>query len=206
MGLLDKFLGRPEKRPPPPPHAQPQYASKRPLNEDQAIERYRYLLRTAPPEAIERVHQEAFARLTPQQRAEVLRELSAHMPTYEQTTLSQQDADPRALARLATRAEMREPGLMERMLGRWGGGGSSFGASLLTSFAAGFAGSLLANQLFESFHDASAAAPLAADPGTDDVAEVDYDPDTDADTDADLGGDFDADTDFGGGFDTDIDV
>src|SRR5688572_23745126 len=113
MGLLDRFLGRPEKRPPPPPHAQPHYASRRPIDQDQAIERYRYLLRTAPPEAIERVHQEAFARLTPEQRAEVLRDLSARMPTYEQSALSQQDTDPRALARLATRAEIREPGVMD---------------------------------------------------------------------------------------------
>ena len=34
-----------------------------------AVERYRYLLRTAPPETIEAAHHEAFARLTEEQRA-----------------------------------------------------------------------------------------------------------------------------------------
>ncbi len=37
-----------------------------PRSEDEiAIERYRYLLRTAPPDKIEEVHAEAFAKLTP---------------------------------------------------------------------------------------------------------------------------------------------
>ena len=32
-----------------------------------AVERYRYLLRTAPPETLEQVHAEAFAKLTDEQ-------------------------------------------------------------------------------------------------------------------------------------------
>ena len=40
-----------------------------------AIERYRYLLRTAPPETIEQVHAEAFSKLTEPQRQQVLAEL-----------------------------------------------------------------------------------------------------------------------------------
>ena len=34
----------------------------------QALARYRYMLASAPPEDIERAHEEAFARLTPDQR------------------------------------------------------------------------------------------------------------------------------------------
>src|SRR5690349_9832045 len=44
----------------------------RTLTDEQAIARYRYMLRTAPPEVMEQAHEEAFARLTPQQRAMVL--------------------------------------------------------------------------------------------------------------------------------------
>jgi hypothetical protein len=48
--------------------------------DEQAVERYRYLLRTAPPEAIEAAHAEAFARLTPEQRRLVLEGLGADLP------------------------------------------------------------------------------------------------------------------------------
>src|SRR5688500_3234244 len=34
----------------------------------QALERYRYMLKTAPPETLEQAHAEAFAKLTPEQR------------------------------------------------------------------------------------------------------------------------------------------
>ena len=73
MGLLDRLLGRRPRGergygPPSPPP--------RPADE-QAIERYRYLLRTAPPDQIEQAHAEAFAQLTPEQRRQVLEQLSA---------------------------------------------------------------------------------------------------------------------------------
>jgi hypothetical protein len=77
MGFLDRFLGRstgPESR-----RRQHASASSRAapgeLSDEQALERYRYLVRTAPPEAIEQAHQEAFTKLTPEQRRMALREL-----------------------------------------------------------------------------------------------------------------------------------
>ena len=77
-------------------------------DDERAIERYRYLLRTAPPETIEEAHAEAFAQLTPEQREMVLRELSREVPERELADVT--DAgDPRALARAATRAELRRP-------------------------------------------------------------------------------------------------
>lgn len=58
--------------------------SSTPPSEDElAVERYRYLLRTAPPERIEDVHAEAFARLTPEQRRMVFDELSRTAPADE---------------------------------------------------------------------------------------------------------------------------
>ena len=45
-----------------------------------AVERYRYLLRTAPPEDLERAHVEAFERLTPEQRAQARRVWRARSP------------------------------------------------------------------------------------------------------------------------------
>ena len=41
--------------------------------DEQAIARYRYMLKTAPPETIEQAHAEAFAHLTPEHRGRILR-------------------------------------------------------------------------------------------------------------------------------------
>lgn len=82
----------------------------------QAIARYRYLLRTAPPEAVEQAHAEAFAKLTPEQRRQVLQGLA---DGGERVTAD----DPQSLARAATRAEYRQPGFMERTFGGLGRGG-----------------------------------------------------------------------------------
>ena len=71
------------------------------LTNEQALERYRYLVRTAPPDAIEQAHEEAFAKLTPEQRRLALRDASAAVPEHERTG----GDDPRSLARMATRAE-----------------------------------------------------------------------------------------------------
>jgi hypothetical protein len=88
------------------------------LPDDQAIARYRYLLRTAPPEQIEQAHAEAFAQLTVDQRQQVLAQLAAAVPAGERPRTD----DPETLARVATRAEMRQPGTLERALGGYGPG------------------------------------------------------------------------------------
>ena len=48
-----------------------------------AVERYRYLLRTAPPETIEKVHEEAFTKLSAEQRKMLFTQLSADAPRGE---------------------------------------------------------------------------------------------------------------------------
>jgi hypothetical protein len=87
--------------------------------DERAIERYRYLLRTAPPDQVEAAHAEAFGKLTPDQRRQVLEQLSAAVPASERP----RNDDPSTLARTATRAEFRQPGFLERTFGGYGGGG-----------------------------------------------------------------------------------
>jgi hypothetical protein len=124
------------------------------LSDEQAVARYRYMLRTAPPELIEQAHEEAFAKLTPEQRSMVLRELSAALPDRERAVGSAGQSDPRSLARMATRAELRQPGTLERTFGGMGygmGGGmfGGFGGSFLSSLAGAFVGSMIAQQFFD---------------------------------------------------------
>lgn len=125
--------------------------------DDRAVERYRYLLRTAPPETIEQVHAEAFAKLSDEQRQRVLAELSGSLPPQERPA----SAEPAAMARAATRAEYQQPGTMERTLGgRQGPGlGTAIGGSLLGTVA----GYVVGSALVSSFIGPSVAE--GGDPG-----------------------------------------
>lgn len=108
------------------------------------------MLQTAPPETIEQAHAEAFDKLPPEQRQEVLSELARAAPAHERAAVAATSLDdPRALGRVATRAEIRQPGFMERTLsGSSTRGGAGFGGGFLSSFAAGFVGSMVAQSFF----------------------------------------------------------
>ena len=132
------------------PQGGPQDApSPRQDENEQAIRRYQYLLQTAPPDQIEAAHAEAFAKLTPEQRRELLTRLSQGNPADRPA-----DDSPQALARSATRTEMREPGTLPRMMGgggMMGGMAMGMGGILLGSVAGAFIGSAIANEFFD--HD-----------------------------------------------------
>ena len=119
--------------------------------DERAVERYRYLLRTAPPEAIEQAHAEAFAQLTPEQRRLVLAGLSRDLPAHER---SDRD-DPQSLARMATRAELRRPGTLERAFGGIGPGGTGIGLGGLVAvdFLSTVAGIVVGTAIAEAIFD-----------------------------------------------------
>ena len=131
------------------------------MDDQQAIERYRYMLRTAPPDDIERAHEEAFKQLTPEQRATVLRELTTQVPASEAATSD----DPRSLARMATRAEMRQPGTMERTFG--GMQGPGLGGMFLSTLAGAFVGTAIAGAFFDNDPGSDSGANDAASTDTD---------------------------------------
>src|SRR5215204_1517156 len=160
MGFLDRLFGRKEEpqgqaaAPTYPSHGDREYQP--PNADEQALQRYRYMLRTAPPETIEQAHEEAFAKLTTAQRAQVLRELAAVTPERERAALAGSRDDPKTLARLATRAEMRQPGAMERTFGGRGMGagmGGMMAGTIFGSLVAGFVGSMIAQQFLDSVGD-----------------------------------------------------
>jgi hypothetical protein len=159
MGFLDRLLGRapsaatayppvPSRDSSPPP---------RPGRDDdeRAIARYRYLVRTASPEQLEAVHAEAFEKLTTEQRHELLRELSQSAPAGEQPV----SAQPADLARAATRAEMRQPGYLHGAMSRGSfGRGGAFAGSMLGTVAGVVAGSMIASTLMSGFDQSPEAA------------------------------------------------
>src|SRR4051794_7881016 len=160
MGLLSRLFGRDrgQRSPYGPGYTDPYaergygYARQTPAppagrpgqsEDERAIERYRYLLRTAPPDQVEAAHAEAFGKLTPDQRRQVLEQLSAAVPASERP----RSDDAQTLARTATRAEFRQPGFLERTFGGYGGGyggggygGGGYGRGGGYGYGGGFGG------------------------------------------------------------------
>jgi hypothetical protein len=198
MGLLDRIFGRTSSHassdrsgtPTDWPAGQQTSAAAQDPDEV-AVQRYRYMLRTAPPETVEQAHTEAFEKLTPEQRRRVLDEVGNTVPESERATSD----DPRSLARMATRAEMRQPGTMERVLGGGGrGGGMGMGGMIAGSLLASVAGAFIGTSIASAFMDdgmggqdmAGGEDTAGAEPGAQDMGDPGFsDPGMN-----DFGGDF----------------
>jgi tRNA(Met) C34 N-acetyltransferase TmcA len=111
--------------------------------DEEAVRRYHYLLRTADPDQLERAHAEAFDQLTASQRRLVLERLADELPPAERMRLSE---DPQVLARAATRAELRRPGTLERVLG---GQRGAILTGVLGGVALAVAGAVAVDALFD---------------------------------------------------------
>ena len=208
MDMLRRLFGGDEPRS---QAARPRPRSREMSSDEQAVERYRYLLRTAPPETIEEAHAEAFARLTPEQRRMVLQELDSTLTPAERAAGAANDEDPRSLARLATRAEMRQPGTLERT---WSGmpagagmGGVGMGGFMMGSFMSTIAGVVVGSMIADAF-----LGDAGYDAGSGETADASADSfgaeggDVGGDSGfgeggafGDVGGDFGGFGDFGGG-------
>jgi hypothetical protein len=192
MGFLDRLLGRDEQ-----PEPQKRTGAPQRTDDEIAVERYRYLLRTAPPETIEQVHAEAFSRLTDQQRDLLFTQLTENAMEGERPA----NAEPGTLATAATRAELRRPGTLDRVFGGEQAGGrqapgfgSMLGASLLGTVAGYVVGSALVSAFLP---DPGGAADASADAGGESGADPGYGGDSDFRGDG--GGDSGGFGDFGGG-------
>ena len=194
MGFLDKLFGTDQNEEYRRTTEQVRQASAARSEDEIAVERYRYLLRTAPPETIETVHEEAFSKLTPEQRKLLFTQLSADAPAGDAPT----GDDPRSLAVSATRSEMRQPGTMVRALGggaNTGNGAPGFGSMFASSLLGSVAGYVIASTLMSAF--------MPMDMGGDNSAGADAGTDAGGDAGADSSGDFisaDGGGDFDGGF------
>jgi len=205
MGFLDRLFGTDSDDEYRRTTAQVKQASAARSEDEIAVERYRYLLRTAPPETIEQVHEEAFAKLNPEQRRMLFTQLQADAPAGD----APQADDAHSLAVAATRSEMRQPGTMVKALGggaNAGNGAPGFGSMFASSLLGSVAGYVIASTLMSAFMpmdmggDNSAGADAGADSGSDAGTDAGSGSDSSGEfTSADGGGDFGA-GDMGGGF------
>ena len=185
MGLFDRLFGSDQQDTPAPP-------ARARSTDEIAVERYRYLLRTAPPETLEQVHAEAFAKLTEDQRKLVYQELS-------QSGEQPRGTDAASLAQAATRSELRQPGTLERSFQ-----GPSFGAMVGSSLLGTVAGYVIGSAIVSAFlPNDLGGADASADAGADSGASADGSADSGADAGSDAGADFGGGDsgfgDFGGG-------
>jgi hypothetical protein len=127
-------------------------------DDERAIARYLYLLRTAPPEAIEQVHADAFRVLTEAQRGELLGRIAQVLPPYERGLAVPVNGTPIGLARLITRAEMRQPGTVARLFGP----GSGVAGMAGMAGVAGMAASNLLGAIAGAVAVSAIAAPFLA--------------------------------------------
>jgi hypothetical protein len=203
MSWLDRLFGRAEQQ----ESTEPQYrrtATPQRSDDEIAVERYQYLLRTAPPETIEQVHQEAFSKLSAEQRDLLFQKLTENAPAGDEP----RGRDAASLATSATRSELRQPGTMERAMGPQGGG-MGFGGVLASSLLGTVAGYVIGSALVSAFlpdagADASGGGEDSADSGDNaDSGDAgasgdggDYGASADG---GDYGGDYGGGGDFGGG-------
>ena len=116
-----------------------------------AIARYDYLMQTADPHRVEQIHRDAFARLTPEQRAQVEQRMQAEFGPGDRPA----SASPDDLARAAGRAEAMQPGRMRGLLARVSGGAAGGAAFVAGGAALGVLGAVAAGSVLSA-----AAAPL----------------------------------------------
>jgi len=188
MGIFDRLFGDDTQQQP----AQRGAAANR-SDDEIAVERYRYLLKTAPPEAIEQVHTEAFSKLTPEQRDILFEQLQENAAEGDAPT----SKEPQALAVSATRSELRDPGTMERTLGGNGGQGVGLGGIVMGSLLGTVAGYVIGSAIVGAFMPDPAADASASDASGDASGDASTDA-ASADGGGDFGGDFGGDV--GGGF------
>jgi hypothetical protein len=116
------------------------------------LQRYRYFLWFAPRTAIELAHEDAFAAFTPDEREAVQQALQRRVNPVDQWDPALEGSDPRTLAFLATRVELRRPGEVERALRRRGPGTPDLLAKLVAGVVASAAGRAFFAQVSDPAH------------------------------------------------------
>jgi hypothetical protein len=117
--------------------------------EDPVVRQYRFLLRTAPTDALERAHTEALRALTAEQRTALLGTVQHALVAGQRLTVENHEQ----IGHLFTQGERRTPGVLLRALPQ----------DLLAALAAAAVGSEAAFGLFSGYAQWDGAEPEPAD-------------------------------------------
>ena len=105
------------------------------ISDREAVDRYQQVAPQLPPDLYEESAQEAFARMSPQERAQFVQYLrqraqqqNMNFPDLNQDGIDDRvQQDPRELARMTTRMGQQQPGGLGALLGGGGSGGGGGG-------------------------------------------------------------------------------
>jgi len=102
------------------------------ISDQEALSRYRQVAPQLPPDVYQQSAEEAFARMSPQERlqfGQYLRQRAQQQqyafPDFNQDGIDDRLQDPRYLAQVTGRMQQQQPGMLEQLLGGGGGGGGS---------------------------------------------------------------------------------
>jgi hypothetical protein len=114
------------------------------VSDQEALDRYSQVATQLPPDQFRQAAEQAFAKLTPEQRAELARILqsnaqqqSVSTPALDQRNLPvAAQKDPGALAGAATQIHEQEPNLLQQLLGEGGALSNPIAKAALAGIAA----------------------------------------------------------------------
>jgi hypothetical protein len=123
------------------------------ISDQEAYSRYQQVAPQLPPDMYQQSAQEAFSRMTPQQRMQLgqhlrqqARQQNMSFPDMDQDGVDDRFQDPQYLAQVTGRMQQQQPGLLGQVLG--GGGGQSMLASPIAKAAlAGIAAMAVKNMM-----------------------------------------------------------
>ena len=100
-------------------------------SDQEVLDRYNQVAPQLPPDLYQQSAQEAFGRMTPQERQEFARYLQQRsqqqglkFPDFNQDGIDDRYQDPQKLAQVTSRMEQQQPGILGQLLGGGGGGGA----------------------------------------------------------------------------------
>ncbi len=121
------------------------------ISVERTLQRYRFIVRTAPPDEMEEAYVAAFTAIPGEQRVRLPGELAQMLPEEERASIYLNQHDPQTLARIAIAAEQHHAGSIERVLRAVDGGLRGLASStLLNTFATAFVDSRTAQRFFDN--------------------------------------------------------
>jgi len=125
------------------------------ISDQEAIENYQRVAPHLPPQMYQESAEEAFSRMSPQQRLQLgqylqqqTRQQGHNFPDLNQDGIDDRLQDPRYLAQVTGQMQQQQPNLLGQILGgAMGGGGSMGGGGMGGGGAMGGAGALLSNPI-----------------------------------------------------------
>jgi hypothetical protein len=114
------------------------------ISDQEALDRYQQVAPQLPPAMYQQSAQEAFSRLSPQERMQLgqylqqqARQQNVQVADFNQDGIDDRFQDPAYLAQVTGRMDQQQPGLLGQLLGGGGSGGQSMLANPIAKAALG---------------------------------------------------------------------